>query len=261
MKARTRAGSDAVSARAHNEPFDFERQAVERLCNLLGYTATDYSNPNTPVVQSGADVEIWLNGSRIGVQVTVYHADEGQVPVAGSPLRADEEGKAKHALKSGSPVKAYGHWASANYIPALSRRVKDKVDKARARPNTDFDELWLLVCAEIPRWGGTGSTMISPAVVGLDDLNAHIAPILNGEPFSRAFLLIWLEGVVYGWTSEGGAWHVLRDAAVPVRDDNKRLADIAFNHDNAPEPWLRDPEGSFANAIQEVLAEFKGRES
>jgi hypothetical protein len=125
--------------------------------------------------------------SRIEVQVTDYHADE---TVDGSPLRASEERKVKDALKSEGAVKAYGHCASANYIPALSRRVKDKVDKARARPNTDFDELWLLVCAAIRRWGGTGSTMISPAVISLDDMDAHIAPILKGSPFSRAFLLI-----------------------------------------------------------------------
>jgi hypothetical protein len=68
--------------------------------------------------------------------------------------------------------------------------------------------------------------------------------------------LIWLEGVVYGWTPQDGEWHMLRDVSASVRDDQKRLADIAFNRDNARESWLRDPEGSFTNAVEDVLAEF-----
>jgi hypothetical protein len=216
MKTRTHAGGDAVSASAHMTKFNkFERPAVGRLCSLLGYAPTDYFDPNRPGVESGADVEILRGNSRVGVQVTEYHADEGQTPVDGSLLRADEKRKAKKAQESDSPVKAYGHGASASYILPLSRRVRDKVDKARARPNSDFDELWLLVCAQIPDWGGTGSTMISPAVVSLDDLNSHIAPILTGGPFSRAFLLIWLEGAVYGWTPEDGKWNVLTQELTP----------------------------------------------
>jgi hypothetical protein len=87
-------------------------------------------------------------------------------------------------------------------LPPLSARVTDKVEKAAAFVGCEFDQVWLLVWAQVNSWGATGSTWITKEMVDVADLNTTIAPILSGSKFTRTFLFLGLEKVVYGWTSQ-----------------------------------------------------------
>ena len=189
-----------------------EQAAVERLCKLLNYAPKSYRNPNSPGVETGVDVELALDGRLVGVQVTEFHVDEGAGhSKAGSRARKNEVNIAKEALKGSGRVKAYGFSASADYLPSLLKRIEEKVKKANARPITGFDEIWLLVCAQVSPWGATGSTFISRDSVCASRLNSQGGALLHGSPFSRVFLMLMLEGVVYGWSPEDGEWRLLND--------------------------------------------------
>jgi hypothetical protein len=97
--------------------FEEESTMVCDLAKFLGIGISNPTNPNRASLETGMDVLTLLAGRKIGVQVTVYHADEAQVSGRkGSFLRREEEKKARQALRQDG-VKAYGTWAPANYIP------------------------------------------------------------------------------------------------------------------------------------------------
>jgi hypothetical protein len=231
-----------------------ELSAAKRLTELLELPIISPSSPNSPGVETGVDVQFLLGTRKIGVQATVYHADEGQEPgQRGSPLRSEEMAKAREAMTRDG-LKCYGHWATASYGPPLQRRVQDKISKALARV-FDFDELWLLVEAQVPNWGGTSSTMISPAVVRLEELDRLTDGMLTNSPFSKAFLLIHLDGVVYGWEREK-RWQLAKDKSSAAYVDQKEIQDIVFRRGDARERWLSDPQGMEDAAIRDVIAEY-----
>ncbi|MBG0791965.1 hypothetical protein IYY11_00365 [Methylocystis sp. H62] len=186
--------------------FDRERDAVRKLCSILGYAPSAYEDPNSRSVESGGDVKLLFGERAVGLQVTDYHADEGPTPREGSRLRAEEERKARAAMEAPDPVKAYGHWAPAGYIGPLSFRIKDKVEKTAKHDGHSFDEMWLLICAQINGWGASASTMISPDLVRLNDLDEKVSPMLRCSVFSRAFLLLELDGIVFGWDKGENRW-------------------------------------------------------
>jgi hypothetical protein len=232
-----------------------ELSAVNRLAGLLGLDVISPCNPNPPGVETGADVQFLLGGRKIGVQVTVFHADEAASPArGGSVSRREEQAKAGEAMKSNG-VKSYGHSASAKYGPALLRRVEAKVCKALSH-GANYNELWLLIAAQIPNWGATASTMISPDVVRVEDLDQLLNEVLAKSLFSRAFLLLHLEGVVYEW-QRGKSWRVAREVSPEARSAQKQMQDIAFGRGDVRERWLSDREGMEVAAIMEVLDEFK----
>ncbi len=58
--------------------FDLERDIVDRFVRSLGHTQFSLTDPNAcQKADTGADVLITLHGWHYGIQVTVYHADEG----------------------------------------------------------------------------------------------------------------------------------------------------------------------------------------
>ena len=58
--------------------FQREHDMVERFVRFLGQTQFSLADPNAgQQIDTGADVLLTLDGRRYGLQVTVYHSDEG----------------------------------------------------------------------------------------------------------------------------------------------------------------------------------------
>jgi hypothetical protein len=219
---------------------------------LLGLAVGPVSNPNTTGSETGMDVVTVLAGKRIGAQLTDYHADEHRT--AGprkKTLRSQEEKKAKQASeRNGAQV--YGTWASAEFIPPLVYRVREKITKAGNYP-VSVDELWLLVCAQDPRWGATSSTFIASAMVSVDVLNQHVSPPLFESSFDRMFLFLCLERVVYGWTKATNHWELIKDKPEQDKEHVEATRKLLFDRGRHREQWLADPDGMAERAIDEIL--------
>jgi hypothetical protein len=226
-----------------------ELALFQDFAGLLGLPITAVSNPNAPGRETGMDVVTVLDGKSIGAQITDYHADEGQTPgKRGSVLRKEEQAKAEEALKQSGP-KVYGSWAPGNFVPPLSYRISDKISKANKHAY-GVDELWLLVCAQDARYGATGSTFIASAVVSLDVLNRHLNPLLHASPFSRAFLFLYSERVVYGWAKDSDAWQLLKDKTELDKEHIRHMQELIFGRGKVREQWLSNPEGMSARSAR-----------
>ena len=182
--------------------FQFERDIVERFVRELGHGRYSLSDPNAgKKTDSGADVLLQLNGRRYGVQVTIYHSDEGSTSTQkGSALRRQES--------------AYSHWPTAyamytkpNPWTGLAHRIQAKCSKQYSR--TAFDELVLLIAASVPQMGAVVSTFLWDQTVDIAEMNAFLSPILGKGPYSSAYLYNMM-GIgcrsVYEWTRESGVW-------------------------------------------------------
>ena len=182
--------------------FQLERDIVDRFMRELGYIQFSLSDPNAgQKADSGADVLLDMDGRRYGIQVTIYHSDEGSMPAQrGSLLRSQES-----AYKSWPT--AYAMSAKPSPWTGLVHRLQSKCSKAYSQ--TVFDELVLLVAASVPQWPGVASTMLLDLALDLNKMNVTLSPILKTSHYSSAYLYNMM-GVggpsIYEWTRESGVW-------------------------------------------------------
>jgi hypothetical protein len=203
--------------------FEDERRHVERLLGLIEGETVEIRDPNKGGrEETGVDVVCVTagnDGSEIGIQVTEYNPDEGQEVAPKQQSRAVDKRRAAEELKSDEPIKSYGMSVSAGYIEALKKRIKDKLLKSTIR----FDEVWMLIAAQNPRWGESSSTFLAAEQVSLAELDACLHPLLTGSHFDRVFLLLETEEVVFEW-SPTTKWQNVADKRVPP--DPARVADL-----------------------------------
>jgi len=185
--------------------FQLERHIVDRFVRELGYTHFSLSDPNAGQnADTGADVLLTLNGRRYGIQVTVYHSDEGSTPTQkGSALRRQE------AAYKGWPT-AYAMCARASPWNGLVHRLQSKCSKQHSQ--NAFDEVVLLVAASVPQSAAVVSTFLWDRAVDVNMMNAVLSPILRAGAYSSAYLYNMM-GVggpsVYEWTKALGDWRKL----------------------------------------------------
>jgi hypothetical protein len=190
------------------------------------------------------DVDAAIGGRSIGVEVTVFHADEG-LGRRGSVLRATEEKAAKQA--GGDP---YLMWGIIDPLPGLITRINDKVTIAEDYDRRRFDELWLLIVGQFPKPGAVGSTFALSAALNAPCLNRHLHELLSKSPFARAYLYLSLEQTIYAWTPSEG-WRLLMGS--PEAADGSELW---FRNVFRDPEWLRDPAAKARAEAQKVLDEF-----
>ncbi len=190
------------------------------------------------------DVDAAIGGRSIGVEVTVFHVDEGPGG-RGSVLRATEE---KTAKQTGGGV--YGAWVPVDPVPGLATRIRDKVAIAKGYDRSRFTELWLLIVGQLPKPGAVVSTSALSLALNRDSLNQHLHALLSGSPFARAYLHLSLERTIYAWTPSEG-WRLL--VGSPPVPASSELWFKRFLRD--PE-WLRDPAGKARAEAQKVLDEL-----
>jgi hypothetical protein len=182
--------------------FQLERDIVERFVRELGYTNLSLSDPNaSEKTDTGADVLLELNGIRYGIQVTIYHSDEGTNPTQkGSMLRRQE------AAYKGWQT-AYAMYGKPSPWDGLVQRLQAKCSKQYSR--TVFDELVLLVAASVPQLGTIVSTLLLDLAMDIGKMNAILAPNLVVSAYSSAYIynMMGVGGAsVYEWTRESGVW-------------------------------------------------------
>jgi hypothetical protein len=184
-------GTDPMSDK-HAEEVELARRLFDAL-NCKGFTLTASDRP---------DVIAEIGGRCIGVEITVFHADE-KPNRKGSALRAAEE---ETARKAGGAL--YGAWGIVDPLPGLNARIGEKISIATAYDAKRFDELWLLIVGQFPKPGAVVSTFASPIFLNLDDLNKHFNEMLSRSPFGRVYLHLWLNQTLYAW-SPSEKWRFL----------------------------------------------------
>jgi hypothetical protein len=190
------------------------------------------------------DVDATIAGRSIGVEVTVFHADETPGS-GGSALRAAEEKAAKQA--GGGP---YGVWGVLDPLPGLTTRVRDKVTLAEDYDRTRFAELWLFIVAQFPKPGALASTFALSAALNAPTLDEHLHELLSRSPFARAYLHLSLEQTVYAWTPSE-RWRLLTGA--PPEPSG---GELWFKSVLRDPQWQRDPAGMARAEAQRVLDEL-----
>jgi hypothetical protein len=156
------------------------------------------------------DVIAEIGGRCIGLEITVFHADE-KPNHKGSARRAAEE---ETARKAGGAL--YGAWGTVDPLPGLTARIAAKISIATAYDAKRFDELWLLIVGQFPKPGAVVSTFASWIFLNLHDLNKHFNEMLSRSPFGRVYLHLGLDQTLYAW-SPSEKWRLLSGSLPAAR--------------------------------------------
>jgi hypothetical protein len=190
------------------------------------------------------DVDAAIGGRSIGVEVTVFHADE-ELGRRGSVLRATEEKAAKQA--GGDP---YLMWGVIDPLPGLITRIKDKVTIAENYDRSRFDDLWLLIVGQFPKPGAVGSTFALSAALNAPSLNRYLHELLSKSPFARVYFHLSIEQTIYVWTPSEG-WRLLMGSPPATGG-----SEFWFKRVLRDSEWLRDPAAKARAEARKVLDEF-----
>jgi hypothetical protein len=204
-----------------------ELYGLQDAAALAGFNIANIraAQPEIGTVERGIDVLFDLDGRPIGAQHTIFHSDEGHTPgKRGSAARAREEATARVTQAP------FGVWGIFDYRPALRLRVEEKIAIAARHDNRSLvAETWLVISANVPKWGAAGSTLMVADAVHADDLNALCHSQLAGSEFECALLALHLDRKVYGWDRNGG-WRVIADQEAHEREQHrKRMNNLIFN--------------------------------
>lgn len=170
-----------------------ELELADRLLAKLGYTNAVLVADDRP------DVLAQINGKKIGIEVTVFHADEHK-SAKGSDLRPAEK-----LLANQSPNQTYAMWGESNPNPSLIKRIEDKIQKSSAYDASHCEQLWLLVSTGIPNPGSLVSTLAVPAFIEVTELNRLTHQALCNSPYAVAYIHMLLPSALYSW-SRNSQW-------------------------------------------------------
>ena len=173
-----------------------ELYSLQDAASLAGFNITNIrpAQPEIGVVERGIDVLFDLDGRRLGAQHTIFHSDEGHTPgKRGSAARAREEATARVTQAP------FGVWGVFDYRLALRLRVDEKIAIAACHDNRRLvAETWLVISANLPKWGAAGSTMMAADAVNADNFNVLCHSQLAGSQFECALLALHLSRKVFG---------------------------------------------------------------
>jgi hypothetical protein len=197
---------------------ELELEAIRDVVSLTGFKIANIrpAYPELGSVERGLDVLFDLDGRRAGAQHTTFHSDEGHTPgERGSPTRAKEERIAR------ATQMPFGLFGKFDYRPALRLRIDEKIAKAAEHDNRHLiAETWLVISANVSKWGAAASTMIAADVLRADDLNALCHAQLNASEFVCTCLVLHLDRIVWGW-DRPGRWRVLADRGARERQQHR----------------------------------------
>jgi len=184
-------------------PSECERYCVEALAKILPLSVDQYCYPfDAYDRETGVDVLAVVGCQQIGFQVTEYDGGEENPQMKPGHMRAAEVKLKRKAGATG----VYGGWGSSHVERAFSARIAQKVRKSLHYDFAEFDQVWLLVSANIP---GVGTSTFLPHFhIGFDDLNQWKEAMLAGSKYARAFLHVIMSDTLFGWDLSSG-WRKL----------------------------------------------------
>ena len=195
-----------------------ELEAIRDVVSLTGFKIANIrpAYPELGSAELGLDVLFDLDGRRVGAQHTTFHSDEGHTAgERGSRTRAKEE---RIARITRAP---FGLWGKFDYRPALRLRIDEKIAKAAEHNNRHLiAETWLVISANVSKWGAAASTMIAANVLRADDLSALCHAQLDAAEFECACLVLHLDRIIWGW-DRPGRWRVLADPGASEREQHR----------------------------------------
>jgi hypothetical protein len=184
--------------------FERERYCVEQLAHLLPLAVDRYRNPLDDYArETGVDVITIVGKRRIGFQVTEYDGGEGNSRIKPGHMRAAEMKLVREAGERG----VYAGWGSPDVEQAFPARIAAKVRKSMDYDFAEYDEVWLLVSANIP---GVGVSTFLPHFIGSDLLNLWTAATLASSRYAKAFLHVIMGDALFEWDRLSG-WRTLVD--------------------------------------------------
>lgn len=217
-----------------------ECELVQRLFSALHLEGFTFKASDRP------DVVATGNGRRIGIEMTVFHGDEGQNLHGGSAQRKTEEQINRNVADRPDAMPVV-----VDPLPALVARIKDKVKKARDYQAESFDELWLVIDASVPRLGAVASTHIVSIAVNQEILNNSSHDLLSGSSYAKVYLHLLMGGGLYEWT-RADSWCVLQAPQGISGVSLNRIKEILSD----PE-WRRDPVGKGHAEAMKALEELR----
>jgi hypothetical protein len=204
-----------------------ELWGVQHLASLTGLKLENVSDAKSAfgAIEVGLDVVFDLGSRRHGAQHTTYHSDEGQAPgKRGSLARASEEVTAR------ATQKPFGMWANPDYRSPLKHRINEKIALAAKYDTRELvAESWLVVSANLNRWGAAGSTMIIADALCAEDLTLFSHSELTASRFDRAFLVLHMDGIVYGWNRIDGWKSVADGDAIERAAQRNKMNKLIFD--------------------------------
>jgi hypothetical protein len=180
--------------------YDQEQNFVKAALELAQLTPDRMADPKIEFGEEiGVDVLCLFAEKIIGVQVTEYNPYDDPKAKEHRSSRGEEKSIAKK-----NPL-GYGFVVPGKYINALTAAIRKKLTKTFSR----VDEGWLLIVAQIQNHGSTASTFLDPDHIEVGCMNEKLHPLLIGRHFSKAFLLMDLEKVLFEWCPET-KWRKIR---------------------------------------------------
>ncbi|MHB1237619.1 MAG: hypothetical protein ACYCY7_08640 [Gallionella sp.] len=151
------------------------------------------------------DIIAVTDDRNIGIEVTVFHVDEGSPRLLGEDTLR-QEGEENARLNLGQP---YTMAVPLFPYTGLEARINDKIAKAQQYDLGQTDELWLLVSAQVPSLGALPATYVIPFLVDTTKLNGLFHDKLLASRFSHVYLHLIFDHAIFGW-DRSGKWQVVR---------------------------------------------------
>jgi hypothetical protein len=185
---------------------DHEIYLVRHLCEeALGKQIVALEPQDRP------DVLVSFGAARVGIEVTVFHADEGENR-RGSQLRMEEQTRAEKVRARGEGYQIFVPDMDPNL--ALAERVRAKCSNVGLR-SPSANELWLLVSGGlVDDFGRLAATGVDPKRIQVDKLNELTNDVLAASEFDRAYFDVHSWGSLYEWT-RNSKWKAVECASAP----------------------------------------------
>jgi hypothetical protein len=120
-------------------------------------------------------------------------------------------------------------WPTENGIDVVFDLDGQRMVAARYDNRHLIAETWLVISANLNKWGAGGSTTIVPAMLRVDQLDTLYQRDLTASNFDRAYLVLHMGNILYGWDRPNG-WRLIANPDARDRQlHQNHVLDLIFN--------------------------------
>ena len=192
----------------NNPHYQRELELVLHVGRLIYPQIKDCRDPRVEFGrETGADVLTFIDKLRIGIQVTEFTNLEDDDRDVSHRRQADEMKRVQTALKCQvTPVT----WAPTDFTKPILTRIHEKVEKAKKYDFKEFDEVWLLISANLPDLKRIGASFAFKPCVEEGLRNAAIVEKLAESKYHKMLLHVIVGRTIYQW-ERGTNWKTVYD--------------------------------------------------